>query len=268
MRIFALVGLFVLTIVAASSSQVSAEAPDFLQVNKSVVEATQPAILATLDKPPEIPAAPVPAEQPAKIEKYKVAENDSLSVIAEHHRTTWKRLYDKNETIQHPDNIKVGEELTIPRADEVLKERPLPEPPQEAEVQPEPAAPRRAPARNRQPAKPAAPKPAPKPAAQPRGTSSGNTYTAGYCTWYVKNRRPDLPNNLGNADTWVARAAAQGLPTGSAPRAGAVGQQGMHVVYVESVNGDGTVTISEMNYRGLYVISRRTVAASTFRYIY
>jgi peptidoglycan DL-endopeptidase CwlO len=77
-----------------------------------------------------------------------------------------------------------------------------------------------------------------------------------------------LPNNLGNANTWVARAAAQGIPTGSAPRVGAIGQQGMHVVYVESVNGDGTVTVSEMNFRGRYVISSRTVPASTFRYIY
>jgi surface antigen len=80
--------------------------------------------------------------------------------------------------------------------------------------------------------------------------------------------RPDLPNNLGNANTWVSRAAAQGLATGSAPRVGAVGQQGMHVVYVEAVNGDGTVTISEMNHAGLYVRTVRTVPASTFMYIY
>lgn len=80
--------------------------------------------------------------------------------------------------------------------------------------------------------------------------------------------RPDLPNNLGNADTWVARAAAQGIPTGSAPRVGAIGQQGMHVVYVQSVNGNGTVTISEMNYQGLYIISTRTVPANSFMYIY
>jgi LysM repeat protein len=56
--------------------------------------------------------------------------------------------------------------------------------------------------------------------------------------------------------------------TGTAPRVGAIGQQGMHVVYVERINADGTVTISEMNYQGLFAISSRTVPASTFSYIY
>ena len=101
-----------------------------------------------------------------------------------------------------------------------------------------------------------------------RSSSAGNSYGYGYCTWYVKNRRPDMPNNLGNANTWVARAAAQGMATGSAPRAGAVGQAGMHVVYVESVNADGSVTVSEMNRAGWNVISSRTVPASYFQYIY
>src|SRR5690606_14498577 len=93
------------------------------------------------------------------------------------------------------------------------------------------------------------------------GTASaaGNRYVPGYCTWYVKNMRPDLPNNLGNADTWVSRAAAQGLPTGSTPRAGAVGQRGMHVVYIKSVNGDGSVNITEMNHKGLWVVTERTL---------
>lgn len=102
--------------------------------------------------------------------------------------------------------------------------------------------------------------------------SAGNTYTAGNCTWYAKSRRPDLPNNLGNAKTWYSRAAAQGFSVGSAPKKGAIGVSfgGYygHVVYVEGVNPDGTVTISDMNYRGLYSITTRTVNASQFSYIY
>lgn len=99
-------------------------------------------------------------------------------------------------------------------------------------------------------------------------STSGNAYDYGYCTWYVKSRRPDLPNNLGNADTWVYGAQTHGIPTGTEPEEGAVGQQGMHVVYVEKVNTDGTVFISEMNFAGWDVISHRTVPASSFTYIY
>lgn len=102
--------------------------------------------------------------------------------------------------------------------------------------------------------------------------SGGNLYVPGNCTWYVKSRRPDIPNRMGNANRWIASAIAHGLSTGSIPRPGAVGvtlagSMG-HVVLVETVNGDGTVTISEMNYKGLGVVSSRTVSASAFTYIY
>lgn len=111
--------------------------------------------------------------------------------------------------------------------------------------------------------------PASKPSRKPSTVpSSGNTYARGHCTWYAKNKRPDLPNNLGNANTWFARAKAQGLPVGSAPKDSAIGQKGRHVVFVEGVNPDGTMRISEMNYRGLGVISHRTVPASSYKFIY
>lgn len=106
------------------------------------------------------------------------------------------------------------------------------------------------------------------PTEKPVDNIAGNTYDRGNCTWYAKSKRPDLPNSLGNADTWVSRAKALGYQTGIEPIVGAIGQQGRHVVVVESVNDDGTVTISEMNYQGLGVISRRTLPASDFRYIY
>lgn len=99
-------------------------------------------------------------------------------------------------------------------------------------------------------------------------SSGGNTYYRGYCTWYAKSKRPDIPNSLGNANTWFVRAQALGLPTGTEPKAGAIGQQGMHVVYIEKVNPGGTVTISEMNYKGFGIVSSRKVPASSFRYIY
>jgi surface antigen len=172
--------------------------------------------------------------------------------------TEWKRLFDKNTTLQNPDLLEVGSELVVPLPDEVISPKELPEPPirvVEAVVA-------------KSPKKIATNTVTQTTQVQPRGSVSANGYVAGYCTWYVKNRRPDMPNNLGNASSWVSRAAAQGLPTGSSPRVGAVGQRGNHVVYVESVNDDGTVTISEMNHKGLYVQTTRTLPASYFSYIY
>lgn len=254
MRVTAIAGLFACGVVFISSnSSVSAEGLKLLntsagqrQFGTTVLDKVEPPTLVASASPQPVPAAPGP-----KI--HVVGENETLSSIALQHQTTWNRVFNKNEQIAHPDVIKVGDKLTIPLPEEQLNDRPLPAPP----VPPLPT----------QGVKNVNSNGAPR-ASMARGASSGNTYTPGYCTWYAKNMRPDLPNNLGNADTWVSRAAAQGLPTGSVPRAGAIGQQGMHVVYVQQVNPDGTVTISEMNYNGLYVVSTRTVAASSFMYIY
>jgi surface antigen len=97
--------------------------------------------------------------------------------------------------------------------------------------------------------------------------SSGNGYTPGQCTWYAKSRRPDLPNNLGDSINWAHNAARQGFATGSVPKAGAIGQQGMHVVYIESVSGN-TVYLSEMNYDFNGGFRYRTANATDFTYIY
>ncbi|MSR68369.1 LysM peptidoglycan-binding domain-containing protein [Candidatus Saccharibacteria bacterium] len=103
-----------------------------------------------------------------------------------------------------------------------------------------------------------------------RLSGNGNSYYWGQCTWYVASRRY-VPNNWGNAWTWYANAQYAGYATGSAPRAGAIGWEFKnHVVYVESVNADGTVNISEMNYGGRPGVrhDRTNLPASTFLYIY
>lgn len=202
----------------------------------------------------EVLSANTQIEEP---KEHIVESGQSLSRIADLYQTTWKRLYDKNSNIIDPNIIRVGEKIIIPVESEVLVARELPVATPVAVATPIPV--------KAKSSTSSAPKTY---SSAPRGSSSGNLYTFGYCTWYVKNRRPDLPNNLGNANTWVSRARAQGLPTGTTPRVGAVGQKGMHVVYVESVNGDGTVTISEMNREGFNVRSSRTVPASYFQYIY
>lgn len=260
MRNIALMGLFAFAIFASISPKASAESLAFIQIEQREVTVSEPVLLAnvTVTNGLEIAETPEPPKtvEPVVI-KHKIVANDSLSKIAETYGTTWKRLFDKNVAISNPDLLIIGNELIVPAAEETLVERPLPEPPQPVATPIQPAG-RRATA------------PAVKAAATPQvpGSSIGNRYTAGYCTWYVKNMRPSLPNNLGNASSWVANATAQGMATGSAPRVGAVGQRGNHVVYVEAVNGDGTVNISEMNHKGLYVRTERTLPASYFTYIY
>jgi len=102
--------------------------------------------------------------------------------------------------------------------------------------------------------------------------AAGNDYAPGNCTWYVKSRRPDLPNDLGNANTWYYNAAAQGWKVGTQARTGAVGTTTAgalgHVVYVEAWYPDGTILISEMNYAGLYSQRTRIANESDFVYIY
>lgn len=243
----AIAGLFSCAIIfaVADSPSVSAEALDIEKITE-----TQQPLTEVLRESAEPKLANEKVQAQPQTVTHTVQANDTLSKIAEKYQTTWKRLFDKNTTIADPNVIAPGQSIVVPTADEILQERALP-----ATV-----------------VAVSSTKPADRTAAKTvrasYGNSAGNRYTAGYCTWYVKNMRPDLPNSLGNANTWVSRAAAQGLATGSTPRPGAVGQRGMHVVYVESVNADGTVTISEMNHKGLYVRTVRTLPASYFTYIY
>lgn len=204
--------------------------------------------------------------EPEPIE-HIVKKGETLTAIAKDYDTEWIRLWHANEALEHPDILAIDQELIIPFADEELEERELPEPEvvqqldnsQQATSQPATSQSTNAPQQNTT-------------QRAPQGSTSGNLYAPGYCTWYVKNKRPDLPNNLGNANTWVSRASSQGYGTGSTPRVGAVAYQPAsslgHVAYVEAVHNDGTVTVSEMNWRGLYVVTERRVAASTFTYIY
>ncbi len=216
----------------------------------------QPSLVVAPEKPK---AAPVEPAKPAPV-VYTVVEGDNLTKIGTAHSVEWQRLWAKNTQLVHPDTINVGELIKIPLADEQLT-RELP-----AIVN----LPIATPGVPSTPQTPSEPHRAPAPVANFGG---GNTYDYGYCTWYVKNRRgASIPNSLGNANTWYYRAQAAGMAVGSTPRAGAVGTTTRgslgHVVYVESVNSDGTVNISEMNYKGFGVTSSRTTSASEFLYIY
>lgn len=103
---------------------------------------------------------------------------------------------------------------------------------------------------------------------------AGNAYAWGNCTWYAYNRRPDIGSFWGNASTWAVSARAAGYRVDQTPAVGAIAQWNAyanpyiwgygHVAIVESVNGDGTITISDMNYAGkLNVVSTRNISASS-----
>lgn len=102
--------------------------------------------------------------------------------------------------------------------------------------------------------------------------ASGNGYDAGNCTWYVKSRRPDIGNQWGNANAWIASAQSNGFKTGKQSKKGAIGvsYEGYygHVVYIEEWYANGTVLVSEMNWQGLYVTSSRIANETDFDYIY
>ena len=88
-----------------------------------------------------------------------------------------------------------------------------------------------------------------------------NRFAYGYCTWYVANKRY-IPW-LGNAIDWWPNARGYGQPEGQVPKVGAVmvtRESGYgHVAYVETVNADGSWTVSEMNFVGWNRVSGRTI---------
>lgn len=76
---------------------------------------------------------------------------------------------------------------------------------------------------------------------------------AGQCVTWAKLKRPDL-NILGNANRWDDIARATGHLVNRTPAPGTIFQTDSgwygHVGYVESVNGDGSINVSERNYAG------------------
>lgn len=95
-----------------------------------------------------------------------------------------------------------------------------------------------------------------------------------YVAWKVHSTGRFVPHfgGRGNANQWPGTTARHGIAQGSKPKAGAaavsmVGYYG-HVMYVEAVHSDGTITVSDYNlmWDGNYRIYRRS--ASGLIYIY
>lgn len=99
-----------------------------------------------------------------------------------------------------------------------------------------------------------------------------------YTAWKVLQKTGYAPKYWGNANNWPGSARAAGFSTGSTPRVGSVGVISAgsygHVVWIEAVNGDGTVDVSQYNYYnaggpGWGNYSKMRVSAATYdTYIY
>lgn len=120
----------------------------------------------------------------------------------------------------------------------------------------------------------AQPKPPPPvaPAPPPLVTTPtyANDYAWGNCTAFVASV-VQVPDNLGNANTWAAMASQDGYTVSPTPKVGSVAQTSAgyegHVALVEDVQGS-QVLIKEANVQGLGVVDERWVDSGQFRYIY
>ena len=113
---------------------------------------------------------------------------------------------------------------------------------------------------------------------------SGSVYnwtTGGYgyrnCTDWVSFRvgvktGSYVPSGLGNAKQWDDRAPSYGYTVSSTPREGsaAVSNYGYygHVMYVEAVNGDGTITVSDYNRAGTGKYDINVINPSGLKFVY
>ncbi|MCJ1656975.1 LysM peptidoglycan-binding domain-containing protein [Staphylococcus sp. NRL 16/872] len=110
--------------------------------------------------------------------------------------------------------------------------------------------------------------------------SHQNLYTAGQCTWYVFDRRAKagLPISTywSDAKYWASNAAQAGYTVNHVATVGSIMQTTVgyygHVAYVERVNADGSILVSEMNYlNGPYNTNTRIIpasAVSSYNYIH
>ena len=105
-----------------------------------------------------------------------------------------------------------------------------------------------------------------------------NTYAKGQCTYYVFDRVKDhhlISNQWGDAKHWANKAKKQGYTVNENPTKGSIlhypkGKHG-HVAYVEQVNNDGSLIVSDMNFRKPYEITTRFVdvdQVDQFNYIH
>ena len=109
----------------------------------------------------------------------------------------------------------------------------------------------------------------------------GNRYAFGNCTAYVYDKRYEAGKPIGgmwgNGRDWAISAMNAGYTVNGTPAVGSIMQSVSggggygHVAYVEAVNSDGSIVLTEMNYAGFNTVSQRTLSAyeaSQYNYIH
>lgn len=184
---------------------------------------------------------------------YTVKENDSIEEIAKKYQASTERIssYNGNEKLE------AGKEIVIPGG--ILPEN----------ERPDYTAPVKSTAKSSSVSRGVIATQVP---SSNYNAKAGNAYAWGNCTWYVYNRRSDIGSFWGNASSWAISARAAGYRVDSTPTVGAIAQWNSgaagssywgHVGIVESINGDGTITITDMNHNGgLGKTTTRTIPIS------
>lgn len=107
-----------------------------------------------------------------------------------------------------------------------------------------------------------------------------NLYDWGQCTWHVFNRRKAIGKPIStywwNANNWATAAAKDGYTITRSPRVGSILQSTAgyygHVSFVERMNSDGSIQVSEMNFSAAPgIVTYRTIPASqvsSYNYIH
>lgn len=261
---------------SVTSSAASSQAP----AKTEAATATQATQATSVAKPAQAatPAKPAVQNTSAKADAgsdtYTVKAGDSIWKIANDNGVTLNTLLalnnlDKSSTLAVGQTLKISGEVVTPTSQAASK------PASQAAQAPTSVA-SSAPASQAPAAKPVQvatststqttqPKPVqvantPATPAAPSYSTTGNTYPAGQCTWFVKNSLSWVGNYWGNASDWPSSARAAGRVVDGNATVGSVvvfapGQMGAtnygHVGVVDRVNPDGSITISEGNYAGL-----------------
>ena len=101
-----------------------------------------------------------------------------------------------------------------------------------------------------------------------------NLYDWGQCTWHVFNRRAAIGKGIStywwNANNWDNAAARDGYRIDGNPTVGSIAQSDAgyygHVAFVERVNSNGSILVSEMNFSASPgILTYRTIPAYQVR---